>query len=499
VQDLLRRSAKAAQAGDKTRAYLLMAEAAIEDPALWTRAQALRPDAPAPKLPPPPPVNHSITGVVTPRDLAEAKKAAEPPRLKAKTGARSFTFKGRVRSLYQQAGDAFGLMVIFDADLPEGGEVRFALDRADYRTTLRALELATNSFCVPLGEKLILVAPDSPQKRNELELTVTQVLPIPQRSTVQEAQELAVAVQQTLEIRRISLDPQKRLILVRDRYSKVRVAERILTDLMNYRPQVVVDIELLTFSNNRAFNYGLGLPTSSTVVNFGRRVAGNIGWSAAPQNVPFLGFGGGTTFIGLGVAASEAFATYSRGISQSVLHASLTAVDGQAATMHIGDKYPIVTSQFLGAAPRPGENVVAPPPIFNFEDLGLVLKVTPSVHDLKEVSLEVEAEFKTLGGSGFNGIPIISTRKFQSKVRLSTADYAVVAGLVTESEARTLSGIAGLSQIPWVGGLLRRNQVNRDEARALVLLKPRVESLPPSELVRRTWWLGSEAKFFSPL
>ena len=43
--------------------------------------------------------------------------------------------------------------------------------------------------------------------------------------------------------------------------------------------------------------------------------------------------------------------------------------------------------------------------------LGLVLKVTPSVHDDGEVTLEISSEFKVLGATDANGNPSISSRK----------------------------------------------------------------------------------------
>jgi len=49
------------------------------------------------------------------------------------------------------------------------------------------------------------------------------------------------------------------------------------------------------------------------------------------------------------------------------------------------------TNGYFGSTTGTGQ-VFAPPPTINFEDLGLVLKVTPHVHGVDEVSLDIDAE-----------------------------------------------------------------------------------------------------------
>jgi general secretion pathway protein D len=94
---------------------------------------------------------------------------------------------------------------------------------------------------------------------------------------------------------------------------------------------------------------------------------------------------------------------------------------------------------------------------------------------------------------------VINTRKFQSKLRLSTTEWAVVAGLMTNSDARTLSGIAGLSSVPVLGTLLSRTGRDRDASDVLLMLKPRVVVMPASERMTRRYWYGSETRPRSPI
>jgi Flp pilus assembly secretin CpaC len=138
-----------------------------------------------------------------------------------------------------------------------------------------------------------------------------------------------------------------------------------------------------------------------------------------------------------------------------------------------------------------GTGVFTPPPTFTFEDLGLLLKVTPHIHGADEVSLEISVEFKVLGAASVDGVPVISNKKYESKVRLKTGEWAVLAGLMTASEARTISGIPGLSAIPF----MRNNTVTRDNGATLIVLKPHILVPPPTETPTKRVWSGTETRF----
>jgi general secretion pathway protein D len=118
---------------------------------------------------------------------------------------------------------------------------------------------------------------------------------------------------------------------------------------------------------------------------------------------------------------------------------------------------------------------------------------------MHEVTLEVEAEFKMLSGASFNGIPVISNRKFNTKLRLKFDETAVVAGLVNNTQARSITGLAGTITIPVLGTLLGRTTTTRDEGEILLTIKPRLMSSPPSENVTREIFIGAESRLLTPM
>jgi type IV pilus assembly protein PilQ len=121
------------------------------------------------------------------------------------------------------------------------------------------------------------------------------------------------------------------------------------------------------------------------------------------------------------------------------------------------------------------------------------------VHGTEEVSLDVEAEFKVLTGESLNGIPVIATRQLQSQVRLRNGEWAVVAGLMSASEARTITGPAGLSRLPVLGHLFRDKTRTRDVRDLLLILKPTLLSLPPDREDTRPVWVGTQPRPLTPL
>jgi general secretion pathway protein D len=171
----------------------------------------------------------------------------------------------------------------------------------------------------------------------------------------------------------------------------------------------------------------------------------------------------------------------------------LRSVSGEAATLTVGQKYPIMNGAFFGGTP------LGVPPSFTYEDLGVKMKITPIVQCADQIALDVSAEFELLSGQSVNGIPVLANRKLEGKVALRAGEWAVVAGLMSPNDSTTITGIPILSSIPLIGRVFRRNDINRSDTEVLILIKPRLIGLPPGEDASRFLFVGSEGKLQIPL
>ncbi len=431
------------------------------------------------------------TEELSPSDAIEGRRGVEPPRLRESAERFSFDLRGTARPLWEAVGEAFGITILFGPDYQSAAAMPFRVREVSMEEAIRILETITNSFIVPLNETQALVFNDTMDNRNNSVPEVSVAIPIPERISVQDAQELASGIQQTMELRRIAVDAGRRVIFIRDQEAKVMGARKIISDLSRNRAQVEIEIEFISAFRNSALTYGMSLPSSAPIVNFGdffNRTGAPVGGSGN-----YATFGGGATLLGVGIADAQAFAMLSRASTDSLLRSQMIALDGQQVTLHIGDRYPIVTGRYGS----PNGGTTGSTPQVQYTDLGLILQVTPVVQADGEMSLTVSAEYNVLGATQANGIPIISNRKFDGLVRLKQGEWGIVAGIATASASDTVSGIPLLADIPWVGQFFRKNVQVRDSGQILIVLKPHLVNLPPWETPTKPLYIGTETKLIS--
>jgi len=410
---------------------------------------------------------------------------------------KDFNLRANAKSLFETVAHAYGLDCVFDGDYKATDTIHFQMDQADYREALHGLEAVTGSFLVPISDRLFLVVKDTAQKRKEEEPYAAVMIPLPEPTTQQDLTAMVTAVQQACGITKVAWDSHANAVWMRDTVAKVLPAQQLFKDLMYPRAQVLVEMYFVEVNDTKNLNYGLPLPSSFPLSSF----------STFMQNVPqlaqnisgMLRFGGGAALFGIGVANLQLVASLTRSDSSLLLKTSARSVDGQPATIKVGQKYPILTAGYFGPASFSGPGAYTPPPSFTFEDLGLSLKATPHVHGTEDVTLTVEAEFKVLAGQASNGIPIISNRSLKSDVTLKMGEWAVVAGLIDDEDARTLAGIAGLARIPVIGPLTSNVTRNTSADRVVIMLRPTLLTAPPDNSLTHVFRMGSEMRPLTPL
>jgi Flp pilus assembly secretin CpaC len=196
---------------------------------------------------------------------------------------------------------------------------------------------------------------------------------------------------------------------------------------------------------------------------------------------PLATFGGGISLEGLSLGSLTAQLSLNENWSKALEHATVRASQGNDASFHMGSRYPVINASFAPIANSAAiaqvignQSYQAPVPSFTYEDLGLNIKARPTVNGNSDVSLQLELQFRSLAGQAVNGIPIIANREYKGGITLMNGEPAVVAGALSRTESKSLTGIPGFGAIPGLNLLTGANTSEVDDDELLIVLTPTV-------------------------
>ncbi|HLK69524.1 MAG TPA: FG-GAP-like repeat-containing protein [Bryobacteraceae bacterium] len=255
-------------------------------------------------------------------------------------GLRNFDLQGDNKTLFTAVTKAFGLECTFDSDYEVKRQFAFRLEQVDYRTALHALEAATGSFAIPLSENRLLVVQDTPDKRRSYEPDIAVTVEIPEAMTPQEMNEAVNAVKQIMTVDKMGVQTQGNRVVIRGPMSRVVPAQRLFDSLMQHHPEVSIDMKLVEVSKSDMVTYGLNLPTNVAISSL-TSLSNTTTTLAAIAKGP-LGM------FGIGIMEAQLVAQMEKSSAHTLMDLQLRASNHQATSFHSGNRYPIVTSEYVG-------------------------------------------------------------------------------------------------------------------------------------------------------
>jgi Flp pilus assembly secretin CpaC len=440
----------------------------------------------------------------------------------------SFHMRAGQRQVIQDVFRAYGIQATTD-DSIRATSVRFDVDDAKFADAMRALSLVTKSFYVPIDAHRALVAMDTRENRRQFTRSGEETVYLP-GMTATEMTDMGNLAKNVFEVSQSAVNPTAGTLTLRAPASQLNAFNATYQSLMDGRSQVLLDVKLIQLAHNNGRVTGVQLPQQVTafsvyaeeqailtanaalvaqIISSGLAAPGDTlailgillasGQVSSPllQNGVLL-FGNGITASGLTISPLTINLNLNSSDSRELDHFQMRLADGEEGTLKSGTRYPIMTSTYsnLGAfsSSIPGLNspgnssnlsslvssltgTSGTIPMVEYQDLGLVLKTTPSIMRSGEVALKVDMKISALAGSSINGVPILANRAWSGVVTIGQNQAVVVASEMDKQESNAVSGTPGLSEVPGLNYITTKN-VQKNYSTLLIVMSPHVVRSP---------------------
>jgi general secretion pathway protein D len=413
--------------------------------------------------------------------------------------------------VYRTVGQLAGINVLFDPDYTPR-PINVDLNGVSLEDALEITALESKTFWRPVTTNTIFVATDNPAKRKELEQSVLKTFYLTNLSQPTELQDVVNAIRAVLDVQRVQQLLSQNALVVRGTPDQIALAEKLVEDLDKARPEVIVDIAVMQVSKDRSRTLGLSPPTSATVT-----LQPNISptTTTTPTINPLTGLPSTTTSTGtssgnginlnsLGnlnatdfqvtIPSANLSAVMGNSDTKLIQNPQIRALDGQKASLKIGDRVPVATGSF-----QPGIGGVGINPLvntqFQYLDVGVNIDITPHVHANGEVTLKITMDVSAVTGQqNIGGIsqPIIGQRKIEHEIRLKDGEANLLGGIMEDQQTKSLSGIPGLAQIPILKYLFGQTTQDHSENQIVFAIVPHIiRSTDVQEINQRAIQIGT--------
>ncbi|MGB7640915.1 MAG: cohesin domain-containing protein [Terriglobales bacterium] len=391
--------------------------------------------------------------------------------------------------IYETVGKLAGINVLFDPDYT-AKQVRIELNGVTLEEALSIISFETKTFWRPITPNTIFVAQDNPAKRKELEQNVLKTFYLSNLSQPTELQDVVNAMRTILEVSRIQQLPSQGAIVLRGTPDQVALAQKLVDDLDKAKPEVLIDVAVMEVSRDKMKQLGISPPTNvsvalqpnvSTTTTPTTGTTGTTGTTTNgttnPNSVSLntLDYLNATDFQ-VTIPAASATALLSDSTSKIVQNPQIRALDGQKATLKIGERVPVATGSF-----QPGIGGVGINPLvntqFQYIDVGVNIDITPRVHAGREVSMKLVLDVSAVTSYvSIGGIsqPVIGQRKVEHEIRLKDGETNLLGGILEDQQTKALTGIPGLAQIPILKYLFSQTNTEHQEDEIVFVLTPHI-------------------------
>ena len=387
----------------------------------------------------------------------------EAPRLSAvlrepvKLDFRDATLKQVFEVISRQTGIDF----IFDREVRLDQRTTVFVRNSSIDDVMRFLLITNQLERKILGENMLLIYPNTPQKQRDYQELIARTFYISNG----DVKSIANMIRAVVKTRDLHIDEKLGAIIMRDTADAVRMAERLVANLDIADAEVVLELEVLEVGANTLYDLGIQYPDKLSI--------SVVGAGGTPGTLTLPEWRSGRADLVRITVSDPLFALNFRntlGQSNLLANPRVRVRNKEKAKVHIGDKVPVVTTTTT-ATGFASESVT-------YLEVGLKLEVEPTVSLDDEVGIKVGLEVSSIareirtntGGLTYQ----VGTRNANTVLRLKDGETQVLAGLISDEERKSVTQVPGLGSLPILGRLFGSHSDTSTRTEIVLLMTPRV-------------------------
>lgn len=381
-----------------------------------------------------------------------------------------------VRMVFEALSRSSGINFILDKDVRpdlttsifvKGTTVENAIDLILQTCQLQKKILSANT---------VLIYPNTPEKLKEYQELMVKTFYL-QNADAKQVQNTLMTL---LKAKDLVVDEKLNLIMMRDTPEALQLAEKLVATQDMAEPEVMLEVEIMEVLRSRLVDLGVQWPTQLSLTP----LASGSGTLTVKDLRNLNSSRIGATVGQAGIDAKQEIAD-----TNLLANPRIRVRNREKAKVMVGDRIPIVT------ATSTSTGFVADS--IQYIDVGLKVELEPNIHLQGDVAIKVELEVSSLGpqvkaGSGTVAYQI-GTRNASTILRLRDGETQILAGLLSDEERASGTGLPGLSGLPLIGRLFGNRSDSKRKTEIVMSITPRmIRNLQLPDADQSEFWSGSE-------
>lgn len=365
-----------------------------------------------------------------------------------------------------------GVNFTLDGDVASEQRVSLFVRDVPLEEALDVLAKSNNLRKKVLNEDTVLLYPDTVAKTRQYQDLLIRSFYL----EYADPETVAGLLRSMLGIRQVETDERLPMIMIKDVPEVMALAEKLIASQDLAEPEVMLEMEIIEVSRSLSQDLGVRWPNQLSVLS-GQdtltleqlRNTDSATTGVSPN--PALIFDGEDTQINL------------------LSNPRIRVKNRESAEILIGDRLPIITSN-VSSTGVISENV-------QYIDVGLELEAIPEINLGGDVNIELNLDVSSVGtktttNSG-SEVFQIGTRSTSTHLRLKDGETQVLAGLISDSDRKSISKVPGIGDLPLLGRLFSTHGDEVTETELVFSITPRIiRPSTPTPASLSQYWVGSE-------